>query len=286
MPRPPGAAVESSAGPILGFDAAMERAHEAIGGELERFVRNTMEYLTAERDLILRGERVPSLRTPIAGRPAVVVIRGSQYREDLRTLRAYIREMKPVLIAVDDLQWADAATVAVLEGWVHAAGDVPLLVIGAFVEEDRGVGVRVLASPGVAHEGTQHEYVEPVEPHFVVVALRNVPGPATLALPLRRQRVEVAGAAVIAVACFYVIDFHVPILNLSCRGHGNHKTKPCNKISACYFFLGTRFQGVISDASRNCLTMLSRLEIAEDMPSPHPTRVDATYPYQQKKKKP
>jgi len=86
-------------GPVL--DAAMERAHDAIGPELERFVRNTMEYLTTERDLVLRGERVPDLRTRIEGRVAVVVIRGAQYREDLRTLRGYIHDIKPVLIAVD-----------------------------------------------------------------------------------------------------------------------------------------------------------------------------------------
>lgn len=83
------------------LDEALERAHEAIGTELERFVRNTMEYLDAERDLVLRGERIPPLRTRIAGRPAVVVIRGNQYREDLRTLRGFINDRKPALIAVD-----------------------------------------------------------------------------------------------------------------------------------------------------------------------------------------
>ncbi len=73
----------------------------AIGEELERFVRNTMDYLTAERDLVLSGAGMPELQTKIAGRPAVVVVRGNEYRADLATLRAYIKDMRPVLIAVD-----------------------------------------------------------------------------------------------------------------------------------------------------------------------------------------
>jgi uncharacterized membrane-anchored protein len=73
----------------------------AIGEELERFVRNTMDYLSAERDLVLSGVGMPHLRVKIAGRPAVVVVRGNEYRADLATLRPYIKDMRPVLIAVD-----------------------------------------------------------------------------------------------------------------------------------------------------------------------------------------
>ncbi|HEX9713291.1 MAG TPA: putative cytokinetic ring protein SteA [Actinomycetota bacterium] len=101
------------------LDRVMEEASDAIGVELERFVRNTMEYLTAERDLVLHGGRMPVLRTRITGRHAVVVIRGAQYREDLRTLRGYINDIDPVLIAVD------GAADALLE-----EGYKPAIVIG------------------------------------------------------------------------------------------------------------------------------------------------------------
>lgn len=83
------------------LDEALELAHSAMGEELERFVRNTMEYLAEERDLVLRGSGLPDLATAIEGRPVVVVVRGNEYRKDLQTLRGYINEMRPVLIAVD-----------------------------------------------------------------------------------------------------------------------------------------------------------------------------------------
>jgi uncharacterized membrane-anchored protein len=86
-------------GPAL--DRALADAQAAMGEELERFVRNTMEYLQVERDLVLRGEGFPQLQTKLKGRAAVVVVRGHEYKEDLRTLRPYISDMHPVLVAVD-----------------------------------------------------------------------------------------------------------------------------------------------------------------------------------------
>jgi uncharacterized membrane-anchored protein len=44
---------------------------------------------------------VPDLRTKLDGKHALVVARGYRHREDLHTLRAYIREFKPVMVAVD-----------------------------------------------------------------------------------------------------------------------------------------------------------------------------------------
>lgn len=76
-------------------------AHSAMGEELERFVRNTMAYLERERDLILRGSGVPETRTRFEGRHALVVVRGHDYKEDLKALRGYITEVRPVLVAVD-----------------------------------------------------------------------------------------------------------------------------------------------------------------------------------------
>jgi uncharacterized membrane-anchored protein len=76
-------------------------AEASIGVELERFVRNTMEYLERERDLILEGAGIPETRTSFSGRHALVIVRGHDYKEDLRTLRGYIGEVRPVLVAVD-----------------------------------------------------------------------------------------------------------------------------------------------------------------------------------------
>lgn len=83
------------------LDRQLTAAQAAMGEELERFVRNTMEYIQAERDLVLRGAGMPEVRTELAGREVVVVVRGHEYKQDLRTVMGFIRDVKPVLIAVD-----------------------------------------------------------------------------------------------------------------------------------------------------------------------------------------
>lgn len=80
---------------------AMRRANRNLGVALESFVRNTVDYLEHERELLLLGEGIPELRTALNGRPVVVVVRGNGHRADLATLRGYLREQKPVIIAVD-----------------------------------------------------------------------------------------------------------------------------------------------------------------------------------------
>ncbi|MGZ5301221.1 MAG: putative cytokinetic ring protein SteA, partial [Actinomycetota bacterium] len=79
----------------------MESAQEALGQRFESFARNTLEYLQEERDLLFGGSGLPELRHEIAGRPVLVVVRGYSYREDLAALRAYIRDIRPVLVGVD-----------------------------------------------------------------------------------------------------------------------------------------------------------------------------------------
>lgn len=99
--------------------AAMEAARAGLSAQLEAFVANTMELLRHERDLLLDGVGVPAIRTDVADRHVLIVVRGYHYREDLATLRPYIREYRPVLMGVDG--GADA----ILE-----AGYQPDLVVG------------------------------------------------------------------------------------------------------------------------------------------------------------
>ncbi|WP_432487163.1 putative cytokinetic ring protein SteA [Kineococcus sp. SYSU DK018] len=92
--------------------AEMEAARAGLSLQLEAFAANTMEYLRRERDLLLDGVGVPDVRTPLEGRHVLIVVRGYHYKEDLVTLRSYVREYKPVLIGVDG--GADAVLEA---GW-------------------------------------------------------------------------------------------------------------------------------------------------------------------------
>jgi uncharacterized membrane-anchored protein len=80
---------------------ALIEARAGLAVQLEAFAANTMEYLRRERDLLLDGVGVPEITTVIEGRHALVVVRGYHYKEDLQTLRSYIREYRPILIGVD-----------------------------------------------------------------------------------------------------------------------------------------------------------------------------------------
>ncbi|HLS03982.1 MAG TPA: putative cytokinetic ring protein SteA [Actinomycetales bacterium] len=79
----------------------MEEAREGLAVQLEAFAANTMDYLRRERELLLDGVGVPDIETQIDGRHALIVVRGYHYKEDLVTLRHYVREYRPVLIGVD-----------------------------------------------------------------------------------------------------------------------------------------------------------------------------------------
>nr|WP_246136584.1 putative cytokinetic ring protein SteA [Leekyejoonella antrihumi] len=82
-------------------EAAMEEARAGLAIQIEAFANNTMEYLRQERELLLGDVGVPSVRTQIDGRHVLIVVRGYHYKEDLQTLRPFIRDYKPVLIGVD-----------------------------------------------------------------------------------------------------------------------------------------------------------------------------------------
>jgi uncharacterized membrane-anchored protein len=81
--------------------AATAQARAGLAEQLEAFAANTMEYLRRDRDLLLEGVVAPQLRTSIDGRHVLLVVRGYDYRQDLASLRPYIREYRPVLIGVD-----------------------------------------------------------------------------------------------------------------------------------------------------------------------------------------
>lgn len=104
---------------VSSVEAAMEGAKAGIGDQLDRFARNTLEFLERERALLTEGAGVPQTRTVISGRHVLVVVRGYDYREDLRTLSSYIREVRPVLIGVDG--GADA---------IREAGFTPDIIVG------------------------------------------------------------------------------------------------------------------------------------------------------------
>ncbi|MDH7498458.1 MAG: putative cytokinetic ring protein SteA [Syntrophomonadaceae bacterium] len=86
---------------IEDVEAKLEEARHNFKGELDRFVENTLEYARREKGILLGDVELPPLATRIKDRPALVVVRGKNYREDLRAIASYIQDEKPVRIGVD-----------------------------------------------------------------------------------------------------------------------------------------------------------------------------------------
>lgn len=98
---------------------ALADAKSGLSVQMEAFAANTMEYLKRESELLLDGGGIPAVKTRLRRRHCLVVVRGHRWRDDLRALRHYIKEYRPVLIGVD------AGADALLE-----AGYRPNLVVG------------------------------------------------------------------------------------------------------------------------------------------------------------
>jgi uncharacterized membrane-anchored protein len=79
----------------------MDEARAGLGTQLDTFTHNSAAFLRREEGLLLHGEGLPSLATRVAGRPALVVVDGGELNAQLRSIRAFITERRPVLIGVD-----------------------------------------------------------------------------------------------------------------------------------------------------------------------------------------
>jgi uncharacterized membrane-anchored protein len=74
---------------------------ERVTEALESFAENTLRHLRDEARLLSEGVQMPQLKTSFRDRHALVVARAPEAKRDLRTVRTYIREFKPILIGVD-----------------------------------------------------------------------------------------------------------------------------------------------------------------------------------------
>jgi uncharacterized membrane-anchored protein len=81
--------------------ARHDAARAEVGEALYAFARNTVEHMVEERELLAGELELPRFDTTFRDRPALIVVRGVDHRRDLRALRPYIRDVKPVLVAVD-----------------------------------------------------------------------------------------------------------------------------------------------------------------------------------------
>src|ERR687884_13466 len=82
-------------------ERAYEEGRRRIGEALSAFAENTISHIRDERELLSGNIDLPDFDTDFRDRSALVVVRGVDHKRDLRILRAYVRDTRPALVAVD-----------------------------------------------------------------------------------------------------------------------------------------------------------------------------------------
>lgn len=136
------------------FAEQRERVDEALA----EFAENTVAHVRQETDLLTGAIEFPPTRTSFRDRQVLIVVRGDRHRRDLKALRAYIRDVCPLVVAVDG--GADGCLEAGLEpdvilGDMDSAGDDALrcgaeLIVHAY-PDGRAPGRERLLGMGLDH---------------------------------------------------------------------------------------------------------------------------------------
>lgn len=82
-------------------EATIEEAKAGLSAQLQAFAENTLIYVREESHLLFDPPNPPQLAVDFHGRHVMVVVRGHDYHADLLHLRSYVRDMRPVIVAVD-----------------------------------------------------------------------------------------------------------------------------------------------------------------------------------------
>jgi uncharacterized membrane-anchored protein len=136
------------------FDEQRARVDQALAD----FAENTVAHVRQETDLLTGSIEFPPTRTTFRDRQVLIVVRGEGHERDLKALRAYVRDVRPVIVAVDG--GADGAIKAgmrpdVIVGDMDSAGDAALrsgaeLIVHAY-PDGRAPGRQRLLDMGLDH---------------------------------------------------------------------------------------------------------------------------------------
>jgi uncharacterized membrane-anchored protein len=148
-------------GRVLGtaeLELQMEQQRERIDEALAEFAENTVAHVRQETDLLTGAVEYPATRASFRDRHVLIVVRGDRHRRDLKALRAYIRDVRPVIVAVDG--GADGVLEAGLKpdlilGDMDSASDAALacgaeLIVHAY-PDGRAPGCERLLDAGLKH---------------------------------------------------------------------------------------------------------------------------------------
>jgi uncharacterized membrane-anchored protein len=108
------------------LESRLATQRERIDEALAEFAENTVAHVRQETDLLTGAIEFPPTRTSFRDRHVLIVVRGEGHRSDLKALRAYVRDMRPIVVAVDGA--ADGCLEAglrpdVILGDMDSAGD-------------------------------------------------------------------------------------------------------------------------------------------------------------------
>lgn len=79
----------------------LDEQRRRIDSALHAFTENTMAHIREEGELLSGTIDFPDTRTVFRDKHCLIVVRGTDHAKDLRALRAYIRDVRPVLVGVD-----------------------------------------------------------------------------------------------------------------------------------------------------------------------------------------
>jgi uncharacterized membrane-anchored protein len=140
------------------LEGRLDEQRERVDEALAEFAENTVAHVRMETDLLTGSIEFPPTRTSFRDRHVLIVVRGVHHRRDLKALRPYIRDVRPVVVAVDG--GADGALEAglrpdVILGDMDSAADTALrcgaeLVVHAY-PDGRAPGRERLLEMGLEH---------------------------------------------------------------------------------------------------------------------------------------
>jgi uncharacterized membrane-anchored protein len=81
--------------------ALTDKRRREIGDALEAFAANTVQYMIEEQDLLSGKLELPNFDTDFRDKPVLIVVRGVDHKRDIKALKHYIRDVRPVLVGVD-----------------------------------------------------------------------------------------------------------------------------------------------------------------------------------------
>jgi uncharacterized membrane-anchored protein len=140
-----------------------------IGEALERFAHNTIEHMREERELLAGRIQMPRFQTDFRDRSTLVVVRGVGHQKDLRALRPFIRDLRPLIVAVDggaDAVLEAGLTPSMIVGDMDSAGEAALrcgaeLVVHSYPDgrapgrhrlEELGLPFKLVPAPGTSQD--------------------------------------------------------------------------------------------------------------------------------------